>query len=177
MKSINDNKRYPGRKDKFEEMLKKVSDALQLTNPKPESINIYGITNCIRMNINSTHSIHADLNLEDNNEAFAELASFCSILSKPVYIGKTSDDTLLKRFNSHRKKYERISKKGDESENDDPFTREGEFPEKLVRRNIEFRNLIFTCVPISKKEQEDYIEEVEKLLHSISNPSLSVKYD
>lgn len=177
LKSKHNDERFPDKSTDVNKITKKVTNALQLTNPKSESINIYGISKCVMMNIESRHKIDADLDIRSDGDGFAQLASLCSILTKPLYVGKTSDDTLEERFFSHKNKYSRLSDEIDTNDNTDPFTRDGEFPDKLVRRSIEFRDLIFVCVPITNNKQEEYIGEVEKLLHSLSNPPLSVKYD
>jgi hypothetical protein len=177
LKSKNNDDRFPDKNTDLSKLMNKVTNALQLTDPKKESINIYGISKCVMMNIESSHKIDAGLDIGDNSEGFAQLVSLCSILSKPLYVGKTSKDTLEERFFSHRQYYSKLSEEVDTSDNKNPFTRDGEFPDKLIRRNIEFRDLIFVCVPITNNRQEEYIGEVEKLLHSLSNPPLSVKYD
>jgi hypothetical protein len=159
----------------------KCKRAHTLSNPENVNINLYGkaVEFSSFLRISSSHLI--ELGFVDNpmpTSEFKHIASIlskCTLLTSPIYIGIAETQTFSERFNQHQIGYEKLKKKIASGIIDDslsPFDGKGNFYDRLVRRNIEFRDLIFACVPL-KDEELKQVKMVEKILQAIINPPLS----
>jgi hypothetical protein len=126
----------------------------------------------------ATHGITVeDENPQLQKPAARELASVlakCSLLSRPIYVGIT-EKTLYTRYRQHKKNYEKFKQltTGKSLPTDrKKFARGGELYHRLVRRRVEFRDLIFACVPLLPGEVP-FAAYVEKVIHALAAPSLS----
>jgi hypothetical protein len=105
----------------------------------------------------------------------ADVLEKCSLFAGPLYIGIAEKQTLRKRFGQHRKSYERYKKSlagTAKPKGRDMFQRGGKFYERLVRRRLEFRDLLYACVPLTPAELAQ-VRYVEKLLHALAMPAMS----
>lgn len=110
-----------------------------------------------------------------NASELAKVLAKCSLLARPVYVGITETQTLYDRYLQHRRKYRRLKKNtaGKTLPKDRlQYERGGKLFHRLVRRKVEFRDLIFACVPLSAAEII-YADYVEKVLHAVASPPLS----
>ena len=129
--------------------------------------------------VQATHAISVqDANPQLQKAAAGQLARVlakCSLLARPVYVGITDQQTLYERYQQHRGKYNRLKKAtaaGTIPTDRLRYSRGGKLFHRLVKRQVEFRDLIFACVPLSTAEI-GYAEFVEKILHALAAPPLS----
>jgi len=99
----------------------------------------------------------------------------CTFLTSPIYIGITNQQTFRSRYGQHYKVYrEALAEQLDEPppNGPDPMVFGGKFGDKLAKRRIEFRDLLFVCIPLDQKQMKE-IRNIERFLHVIVNPVLS----
>ena len=167
-----------------EALLEKSKRAHRLSNPDDVRINVYGKS----VEFSSFYQIRARHLIEcgplptgmppaDLLE-FANVLDKCTLITTPLYIGIAEKQFLSDRFGQHKSKYERLKKripKVRSPPGDKKFDRGQEFYHRLVRRQIEFRDLVFACVELTSSEIR-FARPVEKLLHAYVNPPLSDKH-
>lgn len=128
--------------------------------------------------VGAKHTIGVNEGALRTKRSFGLLASaleHCTFLTSPIYIGITDEQTFRVRYAQHYNRYKSAVRKRNESpppSDSDPLDFGGKFGDKLAQRQIEFRDLLFVCVPLSQ-QQINAIGHVEKLLHVIVNPVLS----
>jgi hypothetical protein len=154
--------------------------AHKTANPKPLGINLFGRTTFTSiLELEATHEIKCGPTgpglVAADMTTIAGILDKCTILSGPLYIGITEKQNLRVRFRQHKKKYERLKKSlvgAPKPKGRDMFTRGGRFYHRLVRRQIEFRDLLFGCIPLSAAEIA-HVDYVEKFLHALVAPVMS----
>ena len=168
----------------LQSLLEKASRGHTLSNPDNLDLNIYGYSTEFSQvyTLQATHMIKsgaAPIGMSKTDILqFAGVLDRCSLLTTPLYIGMTEGQTFKKRFAQHKKKYEKYKANTQQRalpSGRDAFKRGQQFYHRLVRRRLEFRDLIFACVPFSSSELK-YIPYVEKLLHAYVNPPLSDRH-
>ena len=110
-----------------------------------------------------------------NMAILAGVLEKCSLFAGPLYIGIAAKQTLRKRFSQHQRAYTKYKKSfsGKPGLKDRAiYQRGGKFYHRLVHRRIEFRDLIYACVPLTQPELAQ-VRYVEKLLHALAAPSMS----
>ncbi len=171
--------RPPGPVD-FKELLEKSIRAHTAGNPPDILLKVTKMTAFgSYYSAQTTHGISVeDKAPQLQNPAARQLASVlakCSLLCKPVYVGITETQTLYKRYRQHKRKYERLKKlttaRGLPTDRE-RFARGGKLFHRLVRWRVEFRDLIFACVPLTVAEVV-FADYVEKVIHALAAPPLS----
>jgi hypothetical protein len=169
--------------------LEKCLRAHTLSTPNKVDINLYGkaVAYTSMLEILSSHRIKLGKGDEvaptTDFKYVADVLTKCALLTTPIYIGITVNQTFNQRFEQHRSKYERLKSKIATSslpakavtKSSDPYDSSGKFHERLVRRNIEFRDLIFACIPLNSSEIS-HAKSIEKILQALINPSLSTSH-
>jgi hypothetical protein len=158
-------------------LLQKAVRAHTISTPAPTQVNLYGRSSAFHslLQLTTSHVLGVDRSLDDAAIPLMVLArglSKCTLLSPPIYVGITVDQTFATRFDQHRQKYNRLKATHPSISVGDMFAPGGGLPDKLVRRQLEFRDLLFACVPLDDDELE-HARVIEKLLHVVANPSLS----
>ena len=87
----------------------------------------------------------------------------------PVYIGRADSQTLDTRYSQHYRDY--LKAKADPRLADAG----GKFGHRVVARGLEWRDLVFACVPCGEEELR-HLPLLEKILHALVNPGLSVSH-
>jgi hypothetical protein len=168
----------------LESLLGKATRGHTLSNPSDLDMNIYGHSTEFSQvyTLQATHLIKAGAApLGMSKPDILELAAVldkCTLLTTPLYIGMTEGQTFKTRFGQHKKKYEKYKAATPRKtlpSGRGVFQRGNQFFHRLVRRRLEFRDLIFACVPFSASELK-YVPYVEKLLHAFVNPPLSDRH-
>jgi hypothetical protein len=158
-------------------LLQKALRAHTIGTPEGTNINLYGRSAAFHslLRLTPSHLLGVDKSIDDAAAPLLMLArglSKCTLFSPPLYVGITIDQTFATRFEQHRQKYNRLKANRPSVTIGDMFAPGGTFPDKLVRRQIEFRDLLFACVALEDDELQ-HARTIEKLLHMIANPSLS----
>lgn len=108
---------------------------------------------------------------------FLQIASVlqrCTFLTSPIYIGITDKQDFRSRFYQHYKRYQRAIRIMAQPNQltAQSFDLGGRFGDKIAKRGIEFRDLVFVCIPLTADELKT-IKPLERFLHVIVNPVLS----
>lgn len=165
-------------------LLEKSIQANTLCKPKDVEINLYGRSKINTLQLSSKHKIYVDERstneLGDENQentlAIARVLARCSLLTTPLYVGITDKQTFNQRFNQHRDMLNQVKLQHREQQlvfdDDNAFEQGGKFPEKLAKRKIEFRDLLFVCLELTEEEIGE-IKYLERFLQALINPPLS----
>jgi hypothetical protein len=160
--------------------LEKSLRAHTLGTPDKVKINLYGKSTSFSsfLEIGSSHLIDLGpasdtVPTADFNHVAAVL-SRCSLFTTPIYIGITENQDFHERFTQHRDNFEKLKLKYAPTPAE-TYDRSGQFYHRLIRRRIEFRDLLFACVPINSAEISQ-VRLVEKILHALTNPPLSTSH-
>lgn len=174
-KPVKDKREYPDKEVRFSGIIEKIIRSHVLPDPKEVDINLYGKIKNNYLKISTSHNIEWGKNIDqkESKEEIAEFISKLSILSKPIYIGKTTKDTIKGRINKHMSTLSNISTDDEEAERA-RFSQEDELAHKLFRRGIEFRDLLVVCAPAEPGTPDEAITLGESFMQAIANPSLSV---
>lgn len=161
--------------------LGKMINAHTLSTPGPSTANLYGKptkwSNMMDIQLEHRLSIPEDTFPREMLIPLSDILSRATIFTPPIYIGITGSQNFHQRLSNHRTSYQRLKKKHSDStvcseSPEAPFGQGGEFYKKLIRRGIEFRDLLFACLPLKKAELEQ-IKTAEKILQATTNPTLS----
>lgn len=166
----------------FQRLVDKVIRSHTLGNPKDVRINLSGKPKSFAsyLNLQATHQIMVGRTADQPTEAelgsVATALAKCSDITSPLYIGIAQKQTFRQRFGQHRTEYQRLKSEPGRRRSviavREPFDLGGTFAAKLIRRNLEFRHLVFSCTPLSEEELQ-CAPYLEKVLHALVNPPLS----
>jgi hypothetical protein len=146
-----------------------------LSKPQDASIGLYGRVRNNLLRLSSDHEIIWDEDIDniEDRDIIVKFISIMTILSKPIYIGKTIEKTIQERIFQHRDKLVRIGPDDDEASRG-KFSSRDKLPHKLYRRGIDFKDLLIMCAPADPGVPDDAVSLAETLLQALANPSLSV---
>lgn len=174
-KPIEDKEKYPNKSTDYSKVIDKIVRSHILSKPKDADINIYGNVKNNYLKISAEHKINwdGDIDSRERKEKIIEFISKLTIMSKPVYIGKTVENTINYRVSQHKNKLSNINYDDDKSKRT-TFSRQDDLPYKLYRRGIKFKDLLIVSAPTKSDTPDEAISLGETFLQSLANPSLSV---
>jgi hypothetical protein len=163
-------------------LFEKCARAHTMSRPKPANISLHRRESHFhnRLSVKLTHDVGVNTKVPGARpsevRAAANVLAYCTFLTSPLYIGITLEQDFRRRFQQHYRTYRKAMEAmvGSGTTLDlryDP-TAGGKFGEKLARRGLEFRDLIFACVSLTHEELKS-TRLIEHLLHVVVNPSLS----
>jgi hypothetical protein len=174
-KPIQDSKKFPDKTVRVKRLFQKIIDSHILSKPQDASIGLYGRVRNNLLRLSSDHEIIWDEDIDniEDRDIIVKFISIMTILSKPIYIGKTIEKTIQERIFQHRDKLVRIGPDDDEASRG-KFSSRDKLPHKLYRRGIDFKDLLIMCAPADPGVPDDAVSLAETLLQALANPSLSV---
>ena len=160
--------------------IEKAIRARTIANPKSVGIRLHNRSTFTSvLTLETTHNIRyappPTASTAAEIRTIAGILDKCTMFSAPLYIGITARQDLYKRFKQHKKKYEHYKKSlagSPRPKGRAVFDRGERFYHRLVRRQIEFRDLLFACIPLSAGEIT-HVKYVERLLHAFVAPVMS----
>lgn len=147
------------------------------SKPRHSSINISGSPKKFAqfIDVSVSHRVSVGTGApeiaRDEYLSLCDLLDRCALLTGPLYVGKARNQTFRDRFAQHQRDYKRYKNSG--KYRGLPFDEPGgKLGHRLLRRRLEFRDLLFVCIRLDDDEL-DHVSLVEKVVHALGNPPLS----